>query len=228
MSYFFAFWIGVICASVIVKVLTIFSFIARLLRSYGICFLVYLELVGTCLCLLLGSLVAGKVVLVTIVMEIFGRSFLFVWCGVFGRREIVDVLKTLSILCLISSFFFSEPYLTGSLCGETNLFLFWIYLTFVFSVLDLFTPVYFLCTWVPLSFDINESFLLIKNFFFGINNISILLKIERLPNRVHWGCTMGAQIKKQKNNGQEKKKRKNKKSEKKPHSIQRECVRRKT
>ena len=31
MSYFFAFWIGVICASVIVKVLTIFSFIARLL-----------------------------------------------------------------------------------------------------------------------------------------------------------------------------------------------------
>ena len=78
MSYFFAFWIGVICASVIVKVLTIFSFIARLLRSYGICFLVYLELVGSCLCLLLGSLVAGKVVLVAIVMEIFGTSFLFV------------------------------------------------------------------------------------------------------------------------------------------------------
>ena len=144
------------------EVLTIFSFIAQLLRSYVIWFLVYLELVGSCLCLLLGSLLAGKVVLVAIVMEIFGRSFLFVWCGVFGRREIVDVLKTLSALCLISSFFFSEPYLTGSLCGETSLFLFWIYLTFVISVLDLFTPIYFLCTWVPLSFDINESFLLIK------------------------------------------------------------------
>ena len=144
------------------KVLNIFSFIARLLQSYGIWFSVYLELVGSCHCLLLGSLLAGKVVLVAIVMEIFGRSFLFVWCGVFGRREIVDVLKTLSALCLISSFFFSEPYLTGSLCGETSLFLFWIYLTFVISILDLFTPVYFLCTWVPLSFDINESLLLIK------------------------------------------------------------------
>ena len=137
------------------KVLTIFSFIVRLLRSYEIWFSVYLELVGSCHCLLLGSLLVGKVVLVTIIMEIFGRSFLFVWCGVFGRREIIDVLKTLSALCLISSFFFSEPYLTGSLCGETNLFLFWIYLTFVISVLDLFIPVYFLCTWVPLSFDIN-------------------------------------------------------------------------
>ena len=113
--------------------------------------------------LLLGSLLAGKVVLVTIVMEIFERSFLFVWCGVFGRREIVGVLKTLSIPCLISSFFFFEPYLTGSLRGETNIFLlFWIYLTFVIFVFNLFTLVYFLCTWVFLSFDFNESLLLIK------------------------------------------------------------------
>ena len=161
----FAFWIGVICASVIVKVLTMFSFIAQLLRSYGIWFLVYLELVRSCHCLLLGSLLAGKVVLIAIVMEIFGGSFLFVWYGVFGRREIVGVLQTLSVPCLISSFFFSEPYLTGSLCGETNLFLlFWIYLTFVIFIFDLFTPVYFLCTWVSLSFDINESLLLIKNY----------------------------------------------------------------
>ena len=49
-----------------------------------------------------------------------------------------------------------------------------------------------------------------------MNNARILLIIERLTNRVHWGCTMGAQIKKQKNNGQEKKKMKNKKNEKKP------------
>ena len=130
--------------------LTIFSFIARLLRSYGIWVLVYLELVRSCLCLLLGSLLAGKVTLVAIAMELFGRSFLFVWCGVFGRRGIVDVLKTFSVLCLISSFFLSEPYLTGSLCGETILFLFWIYLTFVIFFLDLFTPVYSLCTWVSL------------------------------------------------------------------------------
>ena len=55
-----------------------------------------------------------------------------------------------------------------------------------------------------------------------INNVRILLIIERLPNRVYWGCTMGAQVRKQ-NNGQEKKKRKNKKNEKTPHSIQRVC-----
>ena len=119
-------------------------------RSYGIWFLVYLECVESCLCLLLGSLLAGKVALVTTAMELFGRSFLFVWCGVFGRRGIVDALKTLSMLCLTSSFFLSEPYLTGSLCGETILFLFWIYLTFVIFVLDLFTPVYSLCAWVSL------------------------------------------------------------------------------
>ena len=56
-----------------------------------------------------------------------------------------------------------------------------------------------------------------------INNVRILLIIERLPNRVYWGCTMGAQIRKKKNTGQEKKKRKNKKNEKKPHFVQRVC-----
>ena len=139
------------------KVLTIYSFIARLLWSCGIWFLVYLEFVRSCQCLLLGFLLAGKVVLVAIVMEIFGRPFLFVWCGVFGMREIIGVLKTLSVPCLISSFYFSEPCWTGSRCGETNLFLlFWIYLTFVMFVFDLFTPVYSLCTWVSL-FDINAK-----------------------------------------------------------------------
>ena len=62
--------------------------------------------------------------------------------------------------------------------------------------------------------------------FFLINNGRILLIIEKLPSRVHWRCTMGAKIRKQKNNSQEKKKRKNKKNGKRPHSIQRECVRR--
>ena len=128
--------------------LTIFSFIARLLRNYGIWFLVYLELIGSYLCLLLGSLLAGKVTLVTSAMELFGRLFLLVWCGVFGRRGIIDALKTLSVLCPTSSIFLSEPYLTGSLCGETILFLFWIYLTLVIFVLDLFSPIYSLCAWV--------------------------------------------------------------------------------
>ena len=63
----------------------------------------------------------------------------------------------------------------------------------------------------------------VSNSFFLINNVRILLIIKRLPNRVHWGCTMGAQFRKQKNNGQETKKMKNKKNEKKPHSIQRVC-----
>ena len=40
--------------------LTIYSFIAQLLRSYGIWFLVYLEFVGSCQCLLLGFLLSGK------------------------------------------------------------------------------------------------------------------------------------------------------------------------
>ena len=91
---------------------------------------------------------------------------LIVWCGVFGRKEIVGVLKTMSILCLISSFYFSEPYWTGSQCGETNLFLlFWIYLIYVIFVFDMYSLVYFLCTWVSLSFWnqlINKSLLLIK------------------------------------------------------------------
>ena len=74
---------------------------------------------------------------------------------------LIDALKTLSVLCPTSSFFFSESYLTSSLCGETILFLFWIYLTFVIFVLDLFSLVYSLCAWVSLFF-INEVLLLIK------------------------------------------------------------------
>ena len=41
-------------------------------------------------------------------------------------------------------------------------------------------------------------------FFFWISNLRILLIIEKVPSPVHWGCTMGAQIRKQKYNGQEK------------------------
>ena len=148
------------------NLLTISSFIARLLWSCGIWCLVYLEFIGLCLCLLLGYLLAGKVDLVTIAMEIFGWLFLIVCCGAFGRREIVGALKTSSAPCLTSSSYFSELYWTSSLCGGTILFLlFWIYLIFVMFALDLFPPVYPLCTWVSLSFYINEILLLIKKQF---------------------------------------------------------------
>ena len=58
---------------------------------------------------------------------------------------------------------------------------------------------------------------------FWINNVRILLIIKRLPNRVHWGCTMGAQIKKQKNNGQENRKGRTRKM-KKNHTPFKESV----
>ena len=148
------------------NLLTIFSFIAWLPWSCGIWCLVYLEFIGLCLCLLLGYLLAGKVNLVTIIMEIFGWLFLIVCCGAFGRREIVGALKTSNAPCLTSSSYFSELYWTSSLCGGTILFLlFWIYLIFVMFALDLFPPVYPLCTWVSLSFYINEILLLIKKQF---------------------------------------------------------------
>ena len=133
--------------------MSIFSFIARLLWSCGIWFLGYLEFAGLCHSLLLGFWLARKVVLVAIVMEIFGWLFLIVWCDVFGTREIVGVLKTRSVPCLISSFFFLEPYLIGSLYGETIIFLlFWIFLIFVMFVFDLFSLVYSRCTLVYLFF----------------------------------------------------------------------------
>ena len=82
----------------------------------------FFGVIGLCQCLLLGYLLASKVDLATIVMEIYGWLFLIVWCGVFGKREIVGVLKTMSVPCLTSSFYFLELYWTGSLCGETILF----------------------------------------------------------------------------------------------------------
>ena len=50
--------------------------------------------------------------------------------------------------------------------------------------------------------------------FFFISNVKILLIIKDVPNRVHWGCTIGAQIRNQKYNDQEKQEKKNKKNEK--------------
>ena len=183
----YAFWIGVICASVMVKLLTIYYFIVQLLWGCGIWFLVYLEFVGLCQHLLLSFLLADKVDLVAIVIDIYGLLFHIVWCGAFGRKEIVGVLKTVSVLCLISSFYFSEPYWTGSHCVETNFFLqFWIYLIYVIFVFDMYTPVYSLCTW--LSFFI---------FYFLYINKSLLLiyiyKALQLANGMHPCVTINRQ-----------------------------------
>ena len=65
----------------------------------------------------------------------------------------------------------------------------------------------------------------LHNFFFSIDNVKILSII--VPNRVHWGCTMGAQIKNQNYSDQEKQEKKNKKNKERPHSTQRECARKK-
>ena len=65
-----------------------------------------------------------------------------------------------------------------------------------------------------------------KRIFFFLDNVKILLK--KVPNQVHWGCTMGAQIKNQNYNDQVKQEGKNKKNKKRPHSSQRECARKKT
>ena len=62
--------------------------------------------------------------------------------------------------------------------------------------------------------------------FFLIDKVKILL--IRVPHRVHWGCTMGPQIRNQNYNDQEKQEGKNKKNEERPHSTQRECARKKT
>ena len=59
----------------------------------------------------------------------------------------------------------------------------WIFLIFVMFVLDLFTPVYPLCTWVSLFF-INEFLLLIKKLYIyiyicicNVNKLSLSLSL---------------------------------------------------
>ena len=69
---------------------------------------------------------------------------------------------------------------------------------------------------------------LFTSIFFLISNIKILLIINKVPNRVHWRCTMGAQIRNRRYNDQEKQEWKNKKNEKRPHANHRECARKKT
>ena len=55
-----------------------------------------------------GYCVVGKAALVVIEMVLFGLSFLIAYCGAFGGRGIVDVLKILRDLFRTSSSSFLE------------------------------------------------------------------------------------------------------------------------
>ena len=55
-----------------------------------------------------GCYSVGKAALVVIVMVLFGLSFLIAYCGAFGGRGIVDVLKILRDLFQTLSFSFLE------------------------------------------------------------------------------------------------------------------------
>ena len=109
----------------------------------------------------------------------------------------------MSVLCLITSFYFLEPYWTVSQCGETSLFLqFWIYLIYVIFVFDMYTLVFSLCTWVSL-------------FLISINLYNLSKKKKK-------------KFKNQNYNDQVKQERKNKKNVIKPYSKQGEYARKKT
>ena len=134
-----------------------------------------------CQSLLLSFLLVGKVDLATIVIDIYGSLFLIVWGGVFGRKEIVGSLKTVSILGLISSYYFFKPYWTGSQCGETNPFLqFWIYLMHVILYL-IRTPIYTLYILGCLFFYINKSWSLIKTKNKKQKKLSLTKGTNKLP-----------------------------------------------
>ena len=60
-------------------------------------------------CLFWGYYGVGKAALVDIEMVVFGPSLLIAYCGVFGGRGIVDVLKILRDLFRTLSFSFLEP-----------------------------------------------------------------------------------------------------------------------
>ena len=102
------FWIGATCVREMVNRLTIHSFIVLLLRIFGLWFWAFLEFLGLYRTLFWGCYGVGKAVLVVIEMVIFGPSFLIVYCGVFGGRGMVDVLKILRHLFRTSSFSFLE------------------------------------------------------------------------------------------------------------------------
>ena len=102
-------WIGATCVREMVNRLTAFSFIVLLLRIFGLWFWAFLEFLGLCHAQFWGYYGVGKAAFVVTEMVVFGPSFLIAYCGVFGGRGIVDVLKILRDLFRTSSFSFLEP-----------------------------------------------------------------------------------------------------------------------
>ena len=108
------------------------------------------------------------------VMPMFAVGLLACWQGRFGHHHNGDIWMVVPhclLWCIwkernsrcfedserslpdIKLLFFRSLLDWFSLCGGTILFLlFWIYLIFVMLVLDLFTLVYPMCTWVSLFF----------------------------------------------------------------------------
>ena len=80
-------------------------------------------------------------------MVISGWLSIIVWCGAYGISEIVGVLKTWKVLCLISSCSFLEHYWIGYQSWRAFPFFYCWFIRFMQFCNWLFTPLYFLCTW---------------------------------------------------------------------------------
>ena len=65
-----------------------------------------MELLGLCCTLFWSCYGVGKAASVVIERVIFGPSFLIAYCGVFGGREMVDVLKILRSIPDLKLLFF--------------------------------------------------------------------------------------------------------------------------
>ena len=80
-----------------------------------------MEFLGLCRAQFWGYYGVGKAALVVIEIVVSGPSLLIAYCGVFGGRGIVDVLKILRDLFRTSSFSFLELKGIGCLLCKINI-----------------------------------------------------------------------------------------------------------
>ena len=125
------------------------------------------------------------------VMPMFVVELFACWQGQFGRHRNGDIWMVV-LHCLMwciwkernsrcfednehsmpnLKLLFFRTLLDWFSVGETILFLFfWIFLIYVIFVFDMYTPVYFLCTWCLSLFVINKSLLLIKKKYIEVSS----------------------------------------------------------